>query len=172
MISDRSQAKASDGAKEQCPVAKCTEVVSRMHAASHLPGIFDDMQDCTEELLRQRISALRILESLLLGSVANLMSLVDFVNQLRQIRSGQYCIAKRQNQGMINLCQLQGYPVPDQFTIAPANFSGVLLHWRVLLVLLACVNKKDRQDVINQYPVMPWRDMETLPAGFDSHFHL
>ncbi|MEW8547408.1 MAG: hypothetical protein AB2693_28200, partial [Candidatus Thiodiazotropha sp.] len=132
-----------------------------MHAASHLPGIFDDMQDSTEELLRRRISALRILESLLLGSIANLMGLVDFVNQLRQIRIGQYTVPKRQSQAMVDLCQLQGYPVPDQFTITPANSRGVLLHWSVLLVLFACLNEKDRQDVINQYRVMPWRDVET-----------
>ena len=52
---------------EICPVAECCSEVSRMHAATHLPGIFDDQLEPTEELMR-RISVLKICKSRLLGS--------------------------------------------------------------------------------------------------------
>ena len=55
---------------EICPVAECSREVSRMHAATHLPGIFDDQLEPTEELMRRRISVLKICESRLLGSVS------------------------------------------------------------------------------------------------------
>ena len=51
---------------EICPVAECSSKVSRMHAATHLPGIFDDQLEPTEELMRKRISVLKICESRLL----------------------------------------------------------------------------------------------------------
>ena len=71
--------------KDRCPIARCQELVSRMHAATHLPGIFDDQLELSEELLRRRISAQKICKNQLLGSVSDLSSLIDFVNDLRQI---------------------------------------------------------------------------------------
>ena len=169
----RESSTKSEAGTEPCPVAGCRDVVSRAHAATHLPGIFEDTQELTEELLRRQISALRIIESLVLGSVSNMEGLVTFVNQLRQIRTGQYTVPKRQQRAMTDLCRLQGFPVPEEFCISPANSPGVLLHWRVLLVLFACLSAKDQQEVTEQYPVSTsWRDVEGLPDGFDSHFHL
>ena len=63
-----------------CPVAECSSEVSRMHAATHLPGIFNNQLMPTEELMRRRISVLKICEISLLGSVSNLNGLVDYVN--------------------------------------------------------------------------------------------
>ena len=160
-------------AGKQCPVAGSQENISRIHASTHLPGIFDDHQEPTEELIRRRISALRILESLLLGSVANMMGLVTFVNQLRQSHRGEYQVSILQNRAMSEICRLQGHPISDEFVVAPASSPGVLLHWRILLVLFACLSDRDRQGVIDQYPVSAtWIDVEGLPEEMDSHFHL
>ena len=57
---------------EICPVAECSSEVSRMHAAAHLREILDDQLEPTEELMRRRISVLKICESRLLGSFSNL----------------------------------------------------------------------------------------------------
>ncbi|MEW8446284.1 MAG: TatD family hydrolase, partial [Candidatus Thiodiazotropha sp.] len=147
--------------KDRSPIARCQELISRMHAATHLPGIFDDQLELSEELLRRRISALKICESRLLGSVSDLSSLIDFVNDIRQIRHGQYHVSIQQSRAMSMMCQLQGESVPEEFTLVPANSPAVLLHWRVLLVVVACLNDKDRQELA-----------EALPEGVDSHFHL
>ena len=81
---------------EICPVVKCSSEVSRMHAATHLSGIFDDQLKPTEELLRRRISVLKICESRLLGSVSNLSGLVDYVNDLKQVCRGKCQVSMRQ----------------------------------------------------------------------------
>ncbi|MCG8047547.1 MAG: TatD family hydrolase [Candidatus Thiodiazotropha endolucinida] len=144
-----------------------------MHAATHLPGIFDDQLEPTEELIRRRISALKICESKILGSVSDLSSLTNFVNDLRQIRWGQYHVSIQQSRAMAAMCQLQGDPVPEEFTLVPANSPAVLLHWRVLLVIVACLNDRDRQDLVERYPISAmWIEEESLPEGIDSHFHL
>lgn len=156
---------------DQCPVSGCFTDITRSHAATHLPGIFDDHLEPTEELLRRRISVLRICESRLLGTVNNLAGLVQFVNDLRQIMRGHYHVSKQQARAMTAMCQLQGEEVPTEFTVTPANSSAVLLHWRVLVVLFACLNDPDRLELIDRYPVSAtW--IGDLPEGFDSHFHL
>ena len=81
---------------ETCPVAECSSAVSRMHAATHLPSIFDDQLEPTEELMRRRISILKICDSRLLGSVPNLNGLVDYVNDLQQLHHGQCQVSIRQ----------------------------------------------------------------------------
>ena len=126
----------SDGG-DRCPPANCQEQISRVHAATHLPGIFDDQLEPTEDLLRRRISALKIFGSRLLGSVTNLWGLVGFVNALRQICRGQYHVSVRQARAMTAMCQLQGDEVPEKFYVDPANSPAFLRHWRVILVLFA-----------------------------------
>ena len=69
------------------------------------------------------------------------------------------------------MCNLQGDEVPTEFTITPANSPAVLLHWRVLIVLFACLNDPDRQELIVCYLVYAtW--IGDLSDGFYSHFHL
>ena len=45
---------------DHCQVSGCFTDITRVHAATHLPGIFDDHLEPTEELLRRRISVLRV----------------------------------------------------------------------------------------------------------------
>ena len=66
-----------------CPISKCEGAITRSHAATHLPAIFNNQLEPTEGLTRRRVSALRICESLLLGTVTNLDGLVNCVNDLR-----------------------------------------------------------------------------------------
>ena len=150
----------------------CGESVSRTHATTHLPGIFNDQLEPTEELQRQRISVLRICESRLLGSVTNFARLVQYVSDLRQIQRGHYTVLIQQARALTSMCEIQGYEVPEVFNIEPANSPAVLLHWRVLLVVFACLNDPDRQELIDRYPISSeWID-NTLPWAIDSHFHL
>ena len=157
---------------DRCPVLNCGESVSRTHAATHLPGIFNDQLEPTEELQRQRISVLRICESRLLGSVTNLAGLVQYVSDLRQIQRGHYTVSIQQARALTSMCEIQGYEVPEGFNIEPANSPAVLLHWRVLLVVFACLNDPDRQELIDRYPISSEWIEDTLPEAIDSHFHL
>ena len=70
------------------------------------------------------------------------------------------------------MCEIQGYKVPEVFSIEPANSQAVLLHWRVLLVVFACLSDLDRQELIDRYPInSEWID-DILSKAIDSHFHL
>ena len=146
--------------------------MSRTQVANHLPGIFNDQLEPSEELQRQRISVLRIWESRLLGSVTNLTGLVQYVSDLRQIQRGHYTVLIQQARALTAMCEIQGYEVLKEFNIEPANSPAVLLHWRVLLVVFACLNDPDRQELIDHYPISSeWID-DTLSWAIDSHFHL
>ena len=136
---------------EICPVAECSSEVKRVYAATHLQGIFDDQLEPTEELMRRRISVLKICESRLLGSVSNLSGLVDYVNDLQQVRRGKCHVSMRQTKAMEAMCHLQGCSVPEEFTLVPANSPTSLLHWRILLVIVACLSERDRQDLITRH---------------------
>lgn len=156
-----------------CPISQCDGAITRSHASTHLPAIFNDQLEPTEDLTRGRVSALRICESLLLGTVTNLDGLVNFVNDLRQIRRGHYHVSIRQSRAMAAMCQLQDYEIPEEFSTAPVNSPAALLHWRVLLVIFACLNERDRLSLVERYPVTgTWSEEETRPEAFDSHFHL
>ena len=139
-----------------------------MHAAKHLPGIFDDQLEPTEELMRRRISVLKICESRLLGSVSNLNGLVDYVNDLQQVRRGQCHVSTWQTKAMEAMCHLQDCLVPEEFTLVPANSPASLLHWRTLLVIVACLSERDRQDMESmchlQYCFVP-EEFTLVPAS-------
>ena len=155
---------------DHCPVSGCYTDITRAHAATHLPGIFDDHLEPMEELLRRRIRVLRICESRLLGTVNNLAGLVQFVSALRQIRRGHYHVSKQQARAMTAMCHLQGDEVSTEFTITPANSPAGLLHWRVI-VLFTYLNDPDRHELVVRYPVTA-TSIGDLPEGFDRHFHL
>ena len=67
------------------------------------------------------------------------------------------------------MCEIQGYEVPEVFSIQPANSPAVLLHWRVLF---ACLNDPDRQGLIDRYPINSEWIYNTPWEAIDSHFHL
>ena len=123
-VSDSSSSKSTKprsrhaGNRQLCPVAHCQEVLSRAHAATHLPGIFDDRLEPTEELVKRRISALCILESMLLGTVSDLMGLVTFINQLRKIEKGHYHVSgvRRNARG---LCDNYMERKPPNYSLLP-----------------------------------------------------
>ena len=109
---------------EICPEAECSSEVSRMHAARHLPGIFDDQLEPTEELMRRRISVLKICESRLLGSVSKLNGLVDSVNDLQQVCRGSHVPSSE-------LFRSRG------IHFGPSEFTGIS---SALVVLPACLS--------------------------------
>ena len=156
---------------EICPVAECSSEVSRMHAATHLTVIFHDQLMPTEELMRRRISILKICKSHLLGSISNLNGLVDYVNDLQQVRRRQCPVSIRQTKAMEAMCHLQDCLVPEEFTLVPANSPSSLLHWRILLVKVACLSERDRQDLISRHPPnRTWsEEVEDQPEGIVKH---
>ena len=161
--------KSTTDRADRCPVLNCGESVSRTHAATHLPRNFNDQLAPTKELQRQPIIVLRNCESHLLGSVTKLVGLLQYVSNLRQIQRGHYTVS---SQSLTSMCQIQGYEVPEVFSIEPANSPAVLLHWRVLLVVFACLNDSDRQELIDRYPINSELIDDILPEAIDSHFHL
>ena len=94
----------------------------------------DDQLDPTEELMRRRISVLKICESRLLGSLTNLNRFVDFVNDLQQVRRGQCHVSIRQTKAMEAMCHLQDCSVPEEFALVPANSAEDIVGYSCMLV--------------------------------------
>ena len=99
---------------------------------------------------------------------------MDYVNDLQQVSRGQCHVSTRQTKAMEAMCHLQDCLVPEEFSLVPANSPASLLHWRILLVIVACLSERDRQDLITrQLLSSTWREEEEdLPEGIDSHFYL
>ena len=124
-----------------------------MHAAAHLPGIFDDQLEPTEKLMRRRISVLKICESRLLGSVSNLNRVVEYVNDLQQIRRGKCHVSNDQSHG--SHVPSSGLFPSRGVHFGPSGFTGIssaLENFAGHSCMLACLSERDRQDLITRQP--------------------
>ena len=83
---------------------------ARYSRYSEWDGAIKGQQDRHEDV--RRISVQKICESRLLGSVSNLNGLVDYVNDLKQVRRGKCQVSMRQTNAMEAMCHLQGCSVP------------------------------------------------------------
>ncbi len=165
------------GHSVKCPFRNCQEPLCRAHAFSaHLPGIFDEELVTTEEITRRRISLLTICSSRILGTLNDLDSLAGFVDNLHHITSGEITIGKHQKEAISAVCGVLGLEIPETFTTAPINSPAVMVHWRILMLLLACLGPKYLGSIYQQYTLGPMegfgrREM-AAPKAADSHFHL
>lgn len=82
---------------------------------------------------------------------------------------------------MARMCEY--HHLPDKFTMYPVNSPGVLVHWRVLLLLAACLEEEDRIYWINRFQILEvYEEFERIaevaepepsyPKVYDLHFHL
>ncbi|KAJ8315880.1 hypothetical protein KUTeg_006556 [Tegillarca granosa] len=87
---------------------------------------------------------------------------------------------------MSAMCRFHSYPVPPKFTLFPPESPAVLIHWKVALLISACLDDQERHYWIEHHPVPedmereqdqekprePEPEPEMLPEAFDSYFHL
>ncbi len=130
----------------------------------------------TEEVTRRRISMLTICASLILGTINDLPSLVTYANQLHQVAPGEVSISKRQIEAITAVGEVLGIEVPGDMSASPINSPAVLIHWRIVVLLLACLSQRDYDQLLAQYPVGPMagaaRHPDHIPEAADSHFHI
>ena len=137
----------------------------------HLPSVFRKHLDPSNDaLLRGRRNALYQAGRWLEGRPVTLEELVEFIriqNMFNLARNSQ--IKDRLMPAMREFCQFNCVVVPMMFIIDPCNSIGVLLHWRVLMLIASMLSDKQRDF---------WRktfrtpEQPTHPEAFDSHFHL
>lgn len=176
----------------KCSVEGCTSssTYAKAHAFDcHIPPVFREQLPATEpDILRSRTMALKQVARWLQVIPASLEELMRFVDQQHMLNAmDNTSISPRQMEMMARMCDYHHLPVPDRFTMYPVNSPGVLVHWRVLLLLAACLEEEDRVYWINRFQVPEgFEEFERIaevaepepepepsyPEVFDSHFHL
>jgi len=170
------QSAGSTGKKVQkpdvCPVPGCHSVISRHHAfGDHVPRIFDEDQELTEEVSRRRVSALRLCARSVLGTL-NLEELARYVSDIHPLHRGELWVNKAYQKAMIHLCTDQGLEAPEAFDFVGTVRPWALIHWRLMLVVIASMPQGEVTKLRQSYPAVTPVESEGLPEGFDSHFHL
>ena len=154
-----------------CPMIGCGNMITREHAFErHVPLIFDEMQELTEEVTRRRLSALRECAQSILGRL-NVEELAAYLSRLGLVQPG-YTISQPAIESMKAVCQLQGWEVPSEFNFTAPLCPAVLIHWRLMLGICACMPPVESRGLREAYPELGPPILENLPAAFDAHFHL
>ena len=90
-------------------------------------------------------------------------------------------IAKRQERAMEEVCKFLHEPVPDKFEMEPCNSTGVLLHWKALLLTAASLGEEEREywqrtflapEDAELQEIQPALPVRVYPDAMDSHFHM
>ena len=86
-----------------------------------------------------------------------------------------------QRQAMEGMCHHLNIGLPHSFNLATANSAGVLVHWKVVLLISATLNEEEREywrtnfpedgSVTQENQVTPVIQEPVYPAAIDSHFH-
>ena len=176
-----------------CLVPNCKEEglqYPKVHAfRHHLPGIFDiRLPRDNKDIFRSRVRALEQAVIWLAGRPGSIDELIPIINAQHLLdESGRVQMSEAQVSTMNAFHELLGIRSPVEFTLNPVNCVGALLHWRVLLVIVALLNNADDQDFWKKrFPVPAefegfpptvndeaLQDVQpTYPAAVDSHFHL
>ena len=154
-----------------CPISGCGQAVSKNHAFDqHLPGILNT-QKLTESVTTRRISALKLCGKWILG-YPEVEPLVQYVNALHAFHPKEITISKSTVDSAKAVCELQGYQIPPVFYYAPINSPGMLVHWKIALQVLSCLEEKNRTNLRDLFPAIEEVVSEDCPEAFDSHFHL
>ena len=170
-------APGSSGA--QCPIPNCSGDGSKRHAFEcHLPAIFREELHGQEITIR-RIGALSMIASWLLGDRATLRSLANYFHLMDVGTTLDQSVTQDQQRAMIDMCIEMGMKAPSSFVLSQAgNEEWVLVHWQVVLRLLARVQPLNRlQPLCDLYRLTPeevllqssllaldshWRDMDQM----------
>ena len=158
----------------ECWIPGCTsdQRFYKAHAFyDHLPSVFSEHLDPSNgAVLSGRRNALNQAGRWLVGRPVTLEELVEFIriqNMFNLARNSQ--INDRLMRAMREFCQFNHVAVPTKFVIDPCNSIGVLLHWRVLM-LIASMLSDEQRDFWRKTFRTPEQPIH--PEAFDSHFHL
>ena len=155
-----------------CPIPGCERPLTRSHALElHLPEVFDDRLEVTDDLTRQRVAVLRACASLVCGSLS-LDTLVSYINLLNQIKPGEIDVSKVMVSNMKAICHHLDIGEPEFFSLSPVNSPAALFHWRVMVVVFGCMAEGARNHLVKAFSPTRSNLPLGLPQAFDSHFHL
>ena len=83
---------------------------------------------------------------MVLGRTALLEDLQTFLRMQRLLNTVQDSeVSAVQRQAMEGMCHNINVGLPHSFNLAMANSPGVLVHWKVLLLISATLNEEERE---------------------------
>ena len=165
-------APGSSGA--QCPIPNCSGDGSKRHAFEcHLPAIFREELH-GQEITVRRIGALSMIASWLLGDRATLRSLANYFHLMNAGTTFDKSVTQDQQRAMIDMCIEMETKPPSSFVLSQAgNEEWVLVHWQVVLRLLARVQPLNRlQPLCDLYRLTPEEEvlLQSSPLALESHW--
>ena len=160
----------------QCPIYDCSGDGSKRHAFEcHLPAIFREELH-GQEITVRRIGALSMIASWLLGDCATLRSLANYFHLMDASTTFDQSVSQGQRHAMSDLCISIGTDPPSMFVFSHAGKEEwVLVHWQVLLRLLARVQPLARLQPLRVALPLTSEEEAQLPRpplAFDSHCHI
>ncbi|KAL8592947.1 hypothetical protein ACOMHN_050774 [Nucella lapillus] len=164
---------------ESCWVYGCTkkQANKRLHAMTHVPNIFDlRVNPSRDSVMEERKLALRQAATWLLGRPSPVTELLAYVDRQHLLTPSDWTECSTYPD-MEAFCTYMDQPLPGKVTLCPLNSVGALLHWKVLLVISACLDPRDRgvwlQNFRGQlHAPTPVALTDHRPRAFDAHFHL
>ena len=176
ILGSSSPAVSSGSRGAQCPIYDCSGDGSKRHAFEcHLPAIFREELH-GQEITRRRIGALSMIASWLFGDRATLRSLANYFHLMDAGTTFDQSVSQGQQRAMSDLCISIGTDPPSSFVLSHAgNEEWVLVHWQVLLRLLARVQPIARLQPLRElFPLSPEEEAQLPkpPLAFDSHCHI
>ena len=165
-------APGSSGA--QCPIPNCSGDGSKRHAFEcHLPAIFREELH-GQEITVRRIGALSMIASWLLGDRATQRSLANYYHLMDVSTTFDESVTQDQQRAMIDMCIEMETKPPSSFVLSQAgNEEWVLVHWQVVLRLLARVQPLNRlQPLCDLYRLTPEEEvlLQSSLLALDSHW--
>ena len=165
-------APGSSGA--QCPIPNCSGDGSKRHAFEcHLPAIFREELH-GQEITVRRIGALSMIASWLLGDRATLRSLANYYHLMDAGTTFDQSVTHDQQRAMLDMCIQMGTKPPSSFVLSHAgNEEWVLVHWQVVLRLLARVQPLNRLQPLRELYRLTTEEEVLLPSSplaLESHW--
>ena len=164
-------APGSSGA--QCPIPNCSSDGSKRHAFEcHLPAIFREELH-GQEITVRRIGALSMIASWLLGDRATLRSLANYFHLMDVGTTFDQRVTQDQQRAMIDMCKEMETKPPSSFVLSQAgNEEWVLVHWQVVLRLLARVQPLNRLQPLRDLYLTPEEEvlLPSSPLALDSQW--
>ena len=129
-----------------CSVPGCASSETRFMKPQafreHVPGIFHEgLPYDDKQVNTRRVKALEQAARWLLGKPATLEDLLSFLRIQRLLDTVEHCeVSEVQRNAMIGMCKHLKAKQPEVFDLAAANSPGVLVHWIVVLLIVAVLN--------------------------------
>ena len=164
-------APGSSGA--QCPIPNCSGDGSKRHAFEcHLPAIFREELH-GQEITVRRIGELSMIASWLLGDRATLRLLANYFHLMDVGTTFVESVTQDQQRAMIDMCIAMETKPPSSFVLSQAgNEEWVLVHWQVVLRLLARVQPLNRLQPLRELYRLTTEEvlLPSSPLALESHW--